>query len=343
MIAAQQKLRQYLTEARAVEDALTRVLEAQIAMTPRGEYRTALSAHLEETRQHSSRLAQRLGEFSGGGRPLSAAVALMENITGQALALGKTPFDLLRGSGGEEKVLKNARDACASESLEIAMYTVIERLARRVGDPETAELAGAIRAEEERMLAQIIGVLPQLTEAMVAAVDGDPSYDSATTGAGEAVQDARRAARRTAGRAVAATQRFARRARRLPGVARLEGEVMGALAGEDDLAIAHYDSLTVDEIAAKLGRLSQVDLATIDAYERRHQNRSTLTQRISTLRGTEPWPGYDELTVTEIQAVLRAGDDGLARRVAAYEADHKNRAGVLKATDADRASAPAGA
>jgi len=47
--------------------------------------------------------------------------------------LAKTPLDLIRGTGGEEKVLKNAKDACATEALEIATYTALEHVARAVG------------------------------------------------------------------------------------------------------------------------------------------------------------------------------------------------------------------
>lgn len=49
-----------------------------------------------------------------------------------------TPYRLVRGTGGEEKVLKNAKDACASEALEIATYTALERLAHFAGDERTA-------------------------------------------------------------------------------------------------------------------------------------------------------------------------------------------------------------
>src|SRR3954464_12565410 len=70
-------------------------------------------------------------------------VGAVESAVGQALALGKTPFDLLRGSGGEEKVLKNAKDACATEALEIATYTSLEQLARSGGAERAAQLAGA--------------------------------------------------------------------------------------------------------------------------------------------------------------------------------------------------------
>ena len=79
------------------------------------------------------------------------------------------------------------------------------------------------------------------------------------------------------------------------------------MASEDDLAIARYDALTADEITAELTELSQIDLAKIDAYERKHENRTTILSRITSLRGDEPWAGYDELTAAEVQAVLSAG------------------------------------
>jgi hypothetical protein len=114
-------------------------------------------------------------------------------------------------------------------------------------------------------------------------------------------------------------------------VARAEGEVKGALASEDDLAIKDYDNLTVAEITRRLDGLSQIDLSKIDAYERKNQDRSGITERIAKLRGDEPWPGYDELTAAEIKAVLDEGDDERGQRVRTYERDHKNRAGVLRA------------
>ena len=46
----QQKVVQYLSEAHASEQGLIRVLQSQIAMTPRGSYRTILETHLDETR-----------------------------------------------------------------------------------------------------------------------------------------------------------------------------------------------------------------------------------------------------------------------------------------------------
>ena len=100
----------------------------------------------------------------------------------------------------------------------------------------------------------------------------------------------------------------------MPGVAQVEGQIKGAVASEGDLAIARYDSLTADEIVGKLAELSQIDLAKIDAYERKNQDRTTVLSRVTTLRGNEPWAGYDELTAAEVQAVLSEGDDERAQR-----------------------------
>jgi ferritin-like metal-binding protein YciE len=269
-----------------------------------------------------------------------AMFGLAAGITAQVLALSKTPFDLVRGSSGEEKVLKNAKDACATEALEIATYTAIERLARRVGDEETAALAASIRADEQQMLDRVLREIPKLTDAVVKAdIKGQPSYDVATTGAGEAVREAGEATKKAVRKTTAATKKTARTARKVPGVAQAEGEIKGAVASESDLAIARYDTLTADEIVAKLGDLSQIDLAKVDAYERKNHNRTTVLSRITSLRGDEPWAGYDELTASEVQAVLAEGDNERIKKVRSYERAHKNRASVLTAAEREHSTA----
>jgi len=318
-----QKVVQYLNEAHASEVALVRVLQSQIAMTPRGDYRSALETHLSETRDHARRVEKRLGELGEGWNPVQAVVGAAETVIGQALALTKTPIDLLRGSGGEEKILKNAKDASATEALEIATYTAIERLAQRTGDEKTAKLAASIRADEEKMLARVLREIPKLTDAVVGAeVDGEPSYDISETGAGETVKAAAKA-----------TKRAARQARKVPGVARAEGQVKGAVASEDDLAIERYGQLTAEEIVRRLPELSQVDLAKVDSFERRHDNRSTVLDRVSALRGDEPWPGYDELNAAQVTSALADATDERLEAVRAYERAHKDRTTVLNAAE----------
>jgi ferritin-like metal-binding protein YciE len=340
MQASQQKIVQYLSEARATEDALVRVLQSQIAMTPSGSYRSALDKHVTETRRHAKRVADRLEALGGGSNPLMVAVGFWETVIGQALAFSKTPLDLLRGSGGEEKVLKNAKDACATEALEIATYTVIEKFARAVGDDETATLAASILADEEKMLQRILREIPKLTDAVVRAeVKGDSSYDVSSTGAADTVREARDTTKNAARATTAATKRTARKARKVPGVAAAEGQIKGAVAGEGDLAIARYDALTAEEITSKVPGLSQIDLAKIDSYERKNQNRSTILSRVTSLRGDEPWAGYDELTATEVQAVLAEGDEQRVKGVRAYEQAHKDRAVVLKAAERELTNA----
>jgi ferritin-like metal-binding protein YciE len=319
----QQKIVQYLNEAHASELALVRQLQAQIAMTPRGSYRDGLETHLNETRRHAERLEHRLSELGQGNNPLQVGLGAVQSVIGQALALTKTPLDLVRGSGGEEKVLKNAKDSCAAEAQEIATYTAIARLARIAGDTKTERLAKSVLGDEQKMLDRLLEEIPRLTGAVARAeFDGEGSYDVTETGAADAARKGARTAKRTA-----------RQARKVPGVARAEGTVKGAVASASDLAISNYDSLSVDEVQAKLAELSQVDLAKVNAYERKNQNRSTITSRIDSLQGDEPWPGYDELSVDEVRAVLSEGDDGRVKDVRAYERKHKARAGVIQATE----------
>ncbi len=331
---AEQKILQYLNEAHASEQALVSVLRSQVAMAPRGSYREELEVHLEQTREHASRVERRLGELGQSKNPFQLGAGFVQTVLGQALALGKTPLDLLRGSGGEEKVLKNAKDACATEALEIATYTALEQLAGSVGDDTTAELAASIRKDEERMLERVLGEIPGLTRSVVGAeVNGKPSYDLGETGAADAGRDAARKVKETAQDAVSETKKIARQARKVPGVAQIEGEVKGATASEGDLAIAGYGKLTAAEVLERLGDLSQIELAKIDSFERRHDNRRTVLSRIRSLRGSEPWPGYDELAVEEIRAALDEGDETGVKRVRAYERAHKNRKGVIDATE----------
>jgi hypothetical protein len=264
-------------------------------------------------------------------------VALAEGAVAQVIALSKTPFDLLRGSGGEEKILKNAKDTCATEALEIATYTAIEHLARQVGDDATAKLAASIRADEEAMLERVSRELPALTAAVVGAeIEGEPSYDVRSTGA---AQTAKKAARSARSKASSTTRQSASKARSLPGAAQAEGTVRGAVASGGDLPIARYDELTATEVTGKLAELSQVQLAEVATYERKKDNRATVLSRIDALRGDEPWTGYDELNVEQVRAALADADDERAAKVRAYEKAHKNRAGVLTAAERELATA----
>ena len=241
MSKSEQKVVQYLGEAHASEVGLVSILRSQIAITPRGSYRDGLEKHLGETQDHARRIRERLDELEQGRNPVQVFVGFAETLISQSLALSKTPFDLLRGSGGEEKVLKNAKDACATEALEIATYAALQRLAAVVGDEQTAKLAASILGDEERMLERTMREIPKLTDAVIEAdVNGRPSYDITKTGAADATREAASEAKRMARGTKTGAKRTARQARKVPGVAHVEGQIKGAVAAEQDLAIARY-------------------------------------------------------------------------------------------------------
>ena len=122
-------------------------------------------------------------------------------------------------------------------------------------------------------------------------------------------------------------------ARQIPGVAAAEGAIAGTFANESDLPIADYDQQTAEAVAARLKGFSQRELRLIDAYERKHGNRATITDRIGKLVGEQPWAGYDEQDVDAVAAKLDTVDSDTARMAKSYERDRKDRAGVIQAAD----------
>jgi len=146
-----------------MEAALVTTLRAHIAMTPDGSYRELLERHLDETAGHARALQERLAELGTETGLLAATTGLARSLLGQVIALGKGPVDMLRGGSDlPAKLLKNARDECASEALEIATYDALEAAARAAGDRTTSRLAIKHRDDEERMLADLRREIPVL-------------------------------------------------------------------------------------------------------------------------------------------------------------------------------------
>ncbi|HWN23066.1 MAG TPA: DUF892 family protein [Gaiellaceae bacterium] len=135
-----EQLVQHIDEAISMEESVRRLLEGMIATTDDPQVIDLLEHHKVETERHSQRLRARLE--ARGAKP-----SLMREATGVLGALAKLPLDFVRG----EKAGRNARDAFAAEHMEIAAYQLLERVATRAGDEETAEVARQNRAEEEAM------------------------------------------------------------------------------------------------------------------------------------------------------------------------------------------------
>jgi ferritin-like metal-binding protein YciE len=156
------KLIQYLSEAYGKERELETALEAHIAMTTKPAYKKRLKQHLRETKAHAKGVERRIKKLGGGGQ-------LKQTAVGKVMAAAKGPLHMIRGSGEQEKMLKNAKTEYFNEHEEIATYLAIEVLAERVGDRDTAKLAKGIRREEERMAKFLEGQIKSLTGAVVTA------------------------------------------------------------------------------------------------------------------------------------------------------------------------------
>jgi len=154
------KLVQYLNEAYGKERELETALEVHIAMTTKAPYKKRLKAHLKETKGHAKQLERRIKKLGGGGHAV-------QNVVAKATAVAKGPLHMIRGSGEQEKMLKNAKTEYFSEHEEISTYLAIETFAKKVNDKETAKLARDIRREEERMAKFLEGQIKSLTGAVV--------------------------------------------------------------------------------------------------------------------------------------------------------------------------------
>jgi ferritin-like metal-binding protein YciE len=160
------KLVQFLTEAYTTEKQLEAALTAHISMTTRSAYKKRQQEHLRETKRHARELEKRIKKLGGHAGTLSEAATQAQALVGKAMAAVQGPIHAVRGTGEAEKQLRNARTEYQSEAEEIATYTAIETLATTVGDQETAQLAKAIRREEERMARFLERLIPTLTRAV---------------------------------------------------------------------------------------------------------------------------------------------------------------------------------
>jgi ferritin-like metal-binding protein YciE len=217
MTARDAKIVQYLNDAYATERRLEIALQAHIAMTSRADYKKRLREHLKETKSHARLVARRIKALGGEAETMSlpGPEAVVKGATGakaavqRAAAVVQGPLHAVRGTGQQERMLKNARTEYQDEAEEIATYRVIEALAKAVGDKETAKLARDITREEKRMADFLEGLLDQLAvdvvhdEVPVAEIDAAPAARRSASGA----RTATRGTKSTSSRAKASGSR----------------------------------------------------------------------------------------------------------------------------------------
>lgn len=140
----EQQLVKHIDEAFAMEQNVLQMLGGMIDTTEDREIRAELEHHRSESEQHAERMRRCLDAHG-------ASPSMIKEAGGVLGALMKGVVDLTR----REKAGRNARDGYATEHMEIASYQLLERIALKAGDEETAEAARLNRADEEAMARKI--------------------------------------------------------------------------------------------------------------------------------------------------------------------------------------------
>ena len=172
---AAKQLNKHLDEAYSMEKSVLRTLDSMLKTTQDPDLRRELEAHKRTTRSHADRLRERLQ--ANGARPSGARQA-----GGFLVTSVKTVVDVAR----PQKPGRNARDGFATEQMEVAAYELLERIARRAGDDESAEVARKNRTEDEAMARVIARNWDKVAEESLA----DGRQASGSGGSGKRVTQA---------------------------------------------------------------------------------------------------------------------------------------------------------
>ena len=168
------KLVQWLNEAHAKEAELEADLTAHIALTQKQSYKKRLRQHLTETKDHKRRVAQRIKQLGGSasaGPQVPGVPSAVGEAAGKAVAAVKGQVGAARAAVSDqaETHMRNAQEELREEHVELAIYSRIQTFAETVGDRETAQLATAIRRDEERMAKFLDAELGRLVKDVVRA------------------------------------------------------------------------------------------------------------------------------------------------------------------------------
>jgi hypothetical protein len=108
------------------------------------------------------------------------------------------------------------------------------------------------------------------------------------------------------------------------------GDAQAVSTGEAQLPFAGYDRLNTTKVVRGLSDHSQVELEAVESYERSHKDREAVLNKLRYMRGSEPFPGYDALSVEGILAALEEADMETIKKVRGYERKFANRGLVLE-------------
>jgi ferritin-like metal-binding protein YciE len=150
----QEQLVKYLADAHSIEEqALT-----QLRLAPRiagsGELSQLFRAHLAETERHERLVRERL-------EANESDPSRLKDLAGKAGGVGMVLFARVQ----PDTPGKLTAHAFAYEHMEVAAYELLERAASAAGDPETAQIAREICAEEREMASRLERAFDKAVEA----------------------------------------------------------------------------------------------------------------------------------------------------------------------------------
>ncbi len=154
---SKKRLIAHVQDAHVLEQSVLRLLDAVLSTSPDEEFHQLATAHKAETEQHEALLRERL-------EALGSSPSRVKQIPTMLSSKVKGAGDRVR----TDKAVKNARDWFAVENLEVASYELLERLARRLGDEETASAAQQILADERRTVGSLAGSWSRIVDASLA-------------------------------------------------------------------------------------------------------------------------------------------------------------------------------
>src|SRR3954471_14318395 len=138
------QLVKYLTDAHSIEEQALAQMRSAPDLAEDERLATAFKEHEAETERHERLVRERL----------AAHDAKPSRVKDAVMAVGGKGFVLFaRSQPGTDGKL--ATHAISYEHLELASYELLMRVAQRAGDPETADVARAIRDEKSAMAARL--------------------------------------------------------------------------------------------------------------------------------------------------------------------------------------------
>jgi ferritin-like metal-binding protein YciE len=149
-----EQLTKYLTDVHSIEQQALAQMKTAPKIAGDETIAKVFAEHLTETEGHERRVDERL-EARG------ASPSKLKDIAGVAIGKGFGVFAALQ----PDTPGKLVAHAYAYEHMETAAYDLLEKVAERAGDSETAAVASSIRAEEEAMARRLEGCFDPAVQA----------------------------------------------------------------------------------------------------------------------------------------------------------------------------------